>query len=84
MFHVHILEMGLYLGEERDYKGYFFVCQTVIIPDCKNKGITHLWNTWKTSLTNQMLGHLILILKIQIQMKKYTQTSSVAMIMLLL
>lgn len=42
MFHVHILEMGMYLGEERDYKSYFFVCQTVIIPDCKNKSITHL------------------------------------------
>lgn len=26
----------MYLGEERDYKNYFFLCQTVIIPDCKN------------------------------------------------
>jgi len=27
----------MYLGEEGDYKSYFCVCQTVIIPDCKKK-----------------------------------------------
>lgn len=84
MLHVHILEIGMYLGEERDYKNYFFLCQTVIIPDCKNKSITHLWNTWQTSLANQMLDRLILTLKIHTQMKKCMQTYSVTMIMLLL
>lgn len=84
MFHVHILEIGTYLGEERDYESYFFVCQIVIIPDCKNKSITHLWNTWQTYLTNQMLDRLILILKIGTQIKKYMQSYSVPMIPLLL